>query len=254
MFGAKLANKVRNSFSKHLEKPAAIEYTINDPARDIPPLSYWAGADVCLRLNVPTSLLCMQGAFAYRSPNHPFIAALRDGPSALRQFYQNFQPTNLRQMYHLPTSPALGDELPPWELPWLMLPKRNPPPGESGLGPEHGVSYYGPATEEKVDVEYLRLTKALYSIQHKGYQPDKHGDIEGHFLRRGNEYRFFVRGGKHRTAVLVSLGHATVPVRIRTTWPRVIDASMVSEWPLVHSGLMAESVALAIHARYFDNL
>jgi len=253
MFASRLARKFRSTFKRPAAAAAAPEYWIRNPARDIPPLLYWADVGGPLRLHVPTSMMCMQGAFSYGSVNHPFVAALREGPEALCRFYQAFQPGNLRAMYRLDIPKCRGDDLPPWELPWLMLQKRLPPPGECGLKAEHGVSYFGPASKAKIDVEYLRLTNVLHSVQAVGYQPDKYGDIEGHFLRRGNDYRFFVRGGKHRAAALAFLRHQVVPVRLRATWPRIIDSSTANEWPLVHNGSMDVSLALAIHTKYFDS-
>ena len=124
--------------------------------------------------------------------------------------------------------------------------------GEMGLGPEHGVSYFGPVSDKKLQLERKRLDETCKSIVNKGYLPDRHGDISGYFLRRESEFRFKVRGGKHRAAVLTHLGLEKLPVRMKPGWPRVIDRAHSAEWPLVQSGLVDEKLALAIFDRHFD--
>lgn len=221
---------------------------VHEPERMLRELPYWVGPAPVMHL--PTDLLVMQGGHRY-GEDHPFILALRNGPEALSQFYRNFAPRTLAEMYGIEDlNDALGADLPPWELPWLLR-DRKPPPGEAGLGPEHGVSYYGPCTEEKVDCELRRLRHLVDAIRADGYQPDKHGHIEGHFMKSGDRYRFFVRGGKHRTAALLFLGRDRIPVRMRDTWPRLVCRSHSSDWPLVAQGAMSRSVAEAVHERYF---
>lgn len=215
---------------------------------DVGPLLHWAEPSIELRITLPTAWLRMQGAFAYSGGWHPFVAALENGPEALRGFYNAFMPSDLASMYFL-EQPC---ELPPWEIPWIGRLKRTPPPGEAGLSADHGVSFYGPATDEKVAVEYRRLKALSDSVRAKGYDPDAKGGIAGHFLRRGGEYRFFVRGGKHRSAVLAHLGKPLVPVGFRTNWPRVVDLRDAADWPLVRSRAMTKSSAEAVFHRYFD--
>lgn len=151
-------------------------------------------------------------------------------------------------MYHLPRVGRAGETLPPWTLPWLAA--TPPPAAEHGLGLEHGVSYFGPCTAAKVALEMERLTTTCASINARGYQPD--GEIEGLFLEHEGRLRFFVRGGKHRAAALVSLGFPSLRARLRKGWPPIARSVNVSTWPLVASGRLDANMALAIHERYFD--
>lgn len=215
---------------------------------DIPESLYFVGRSPVFML--PPRMLLLQGAHRF-GHQHPFVAALSEGRDALERFYADFTPTNLAQMYHLPESGLLGEALEPWELPWLKR-RREPPSPEAGLGLEHGVSYYGPVTSEKIDTEMRRLTTLVESIKAVGYRPQEHGHIGGHFLRRGNDFRFFVRGGKHRAAALVHLGHKRIPVVLRETWPRVVAQGTENEWPLVREGEIDSALAAAIFSRYFD--
>jgi hypothetical protein len=87
-----------------------------------------------------------------------------------------------------------------------------------GLGPDHGISLFGPCTDEKVELEEARLTQIVASITARGYLPDRFGDITGYFLVRQDEFRFVVRGGKHRSAALAALGWTHLPVRLKPGW------------------------------------
>ena len=137
-----------------------------------------------------------------------------------------------------------------WASPWLQWRKHRPPSAEAGLGVEHGVSYYGPCTGQKVAVEYKRLTDLVESIRRVGYVPST--PIRGFVLRRNEESRFFVRGGKHRAAVLAYLGYQAVPVSLKRGWPMIVDRREAGEWPLVRDGRISRDLAERVLDRYFD--
>ena len=101
-------------------------------------------------------------------------------------------------------------------------------------------------------LNFVGLWTIASSIRKYGYRPETFGYIEGHFLQRGNRYRFFVRGGKHRAALLTYHGQETITVRVRPTWPRVIGDQTINDWPLVRSGQISPMLADKILARYFD--
>jgi hypothetical protein len=210
--------------------------------------SYWIEKQP-LRLLLPVGMLRMQGAFAY-DQEHPFVQALSDGPERLADFYTRFRPANLRDMYKLPSGTRAGETLPPWELPWVMRLARIAPYGERGLSPEDGVSFYGPTTGKKIEMEYHRLRQTAASIRSHGYQPDRYRDIEGHLMTDGRETCFFVRGGKHRAAVLAWMGVESVPVQFRRTWPLVVDSRTCEHWPLVADGVVDAGFAREILTVY----
>lgn len=241
----KLSQTVRHAGTEAEDVP--VIHLTSEP--ELGPALYWAGPSPIFHL--PPRLLVMQGARPY-GPRHPFVEALAQGPQALHRFYDAFKPANLAAMYRIAPTGLAGEELPPWELPWLAR-HRRPPRGEAGLGPEHGTSFYGPCSAQKVALEHARLTALLNSIQRKGYLPERHEHIEGHFFRRGQEFRFFVRGGKHRAAVLAFLGHQRIPVRVRQSWPRVIEAGREHDWPLVASGEVSAELAKGIFERHFEH-
>ena len=211
-------------------------------------LPYWVGRSPVIHM--PTSLLVMQGGFRFDA-HHPFVRAINGGRAELAAFYETFQPKNIAQMYRLSPGSS-GSELAPWELPWLLRPRR-PSRGEKGLGRKHGTSYYGPCTDAKIDLETRRLLQVARSIKKHGYRPSGlHAHIAGHFMQSGDQMRFFVRGGKHRAAALTALGFEHVPVRMHDTWPRVVGRDQACCWPLVQGGEMSAPMARQILDRYFE--
>lgn len=219
---------------------------------DIIPFLYWCQEDEPLVMYLPTELLIMQGAFAYDGGWHPFVEALRYGRDVLTWYYSVHQPLNLREMYFLDQLHLIGEELAPWEMPWFHRSHRRPPPGECGLGAEHGVSFFGPASKEKVELEYKRLTETLNSIETKGHQPHRFEHIAGFFMRYEQNFRFFVRSGKHRAAVLSFMGLRHVPVVFRQRVPRCVDITQCRDWPLVWYGKCDPRLASSIFERYFE--
>jgi hypothetical protein len=193
-------------------------------------------------LDIPMEMLVMHGASKYSGGWHPFVAALTEGPDILRLYYKNVRPRSFEEFYHLQGN----DDLPPWALPWV---KTKPPTGE-GLGLEHGVSYYGPSSSQKVTLEYDRLVSVANKIRENGYRR-KHC-IRGYLLKLGGEYRFFVRGGKHRAAAFEYLGGQTIPARFCSGWPRLVDHDQAEHWPMVREELISKDLAQAGFRRYFE--
>lgn len=201
------------------------------------------------RLEVPMTLTTTEGAFALAGGWHPFVAAIRDGPGVLTRFYERVQPTSLGEFYCLPDIDR-PRRLDPRQLPWLR--PRRPYRGEMGLGPEHGISLFGPCTREKIELEFARLTETFASIKAHGYLPDRFGDITGYFLLDDGQFRFVVRGGKHRAAALAAMGRTHLPVRLKPGWVPVVSLDTLAEWPLVQTGSIAAPAARCVFERYFE--
>jgi len=201
------------------------------------------------RLEVPMTLTTTEGAFALAGGWHPFVAAIRDGPGVLTRFYGRVQPTSLGEFYGLPDIDR-PRQLGPRQLPWLQQPR--PYRGEKGLGPEHGISLFGPCSKEKIELEYARLAEVFESIKAHGYLPDRFGDITGYFLFDDGQFRFVVRGGKHRAAALAAIGRTHLPVRLKHGCVPVVSLDTLAEWPLVQTGSIAAQIARCVFERYFE--
>jgi hypothetical protein len=204
-----------------------------------------------LILYIKPSRLKMHGGLSY-DLSHPFLQAMRDGKSALMQFYQNFQPKNLAEMYSLVKISLSGEDLPPWVLPWMPEKINYAPTEEEGLSLSHGVSFYGPASLEKMDLEYTRLKSIEKSINEKGYDTKIGGHISGWFMQSGDDFVFFVRGGKHRAAVLTYLNpEGLIPVILRQDFPKAFFGEQSPSWDQVKNGSIDEKVAKNIFNCYF---
>lgn len=256
MFG-KLVKETRSSFYKLpiFQHSHAKEVHLSmDRLEEIPKLTYWSQKKPFLRIHVPRQLLVMEGGFHYSAECNPFVAMLDQGQDALVRHYEQFQPKTLRELYSLPQRGLAGEEEATNLVAWMLTGSPKVDTGEMGLGPEHGRSYFGPVSRQKLELEINRLQSTRSSVLSKGYQPNRHGDISGYFIRRKNEFRFLVRGGKHRAAVLTHLEEATIPVRMKPGWPRMIDNHYVDEWPAVQSRTVDKQLALDIFDRFFDGL
>ncbi|MBA86420.1 hypothetical protein ACSSNL_09480 [Thalassobius sp. S69A] len=228
-----------------LARYAAVVRRFDDPMAALPYAYWWEKAP--LRMELPVSALRMQGGFTY-GPDHPFVQALATGKEALSRFYTHHAPENLGQMYGLPG--GAGADLPPYVLPWRKVLKDRPPGGEKGLPASQGVAFYGPCTPKKVTLEALRLSRVASGIRKSGFQPDKHGDIEGHFITDGTRACFFVMGGKHRAAALAHLGNSHIPVRLRPGRMAIMDTRTAQHWPMVADGGLSPKTACAIADLY----
>ena len=221
-------------------------------ARDVVAWVHWGGYGECVRFRIPVENAVMQGGVSFSSPKHHFRAALEHGKDALAGFYQRVQPRSLVEWHGIEPARPEDSHIPAWEVPWIQRPTRSPPPGEGGLSAAEGISFYGPVSLRKVELEYSKLITVRKSIERHGYRPDLYGDIDGYFmLNDDGDYRFFVRGGKHRAAVLASLGQTWMPVSFKRDWPRAVRLSDSRNWPMVLSGHISESVAREVFTNYF---
>ena len=220
-----------------------------DKIEDITEWLHWGSKKVKLRLEIPAQILRMHGAFAYSAGVHPFVGAIKEGATALFEYYGAHTPVNIASAHFID---ANGSEVGPSELPWIGREGSQRDIGEKGLDPKNGLSLYGPCTSKKIELEFSRLRKILASIEKHGYQPDRYGDIHGTFLRNGADYRFYVSGGKHRAAVLAALGHQKISVTFSKYRPRVVNIDDSASWPLVQQGLLEEEMARAIFLSYFN--
>ena len=125
--------------------------------------------------------------------------------------------------------------------------------GHRLLGIERvGFNGHGPVSVALGRAEYGRISRLVRSIAQHGFVHDAGaaGDsgIRVEVLWRGQEPRFIIRGGLHRTAVLDAYGHSHVPATLYTT--KAADVADAADWPQVRSGLWTRDEA----ARYVDHL
>ncbi|MDM7938438.1 MAG: hypothetical protein QUV06_13405 [Cyanobium sp. CZS 48M] len=101
--------------------------------------------------------------------------------------------------------------------------------------------YYGPVSEDKINLETSRLTKTIASILSKGYvfNDTIDGDITGWLLVDGPDWCVHVHSGLHRLAALTGLLFPVLPIRIE----QVLYSDEIMTWPNVESGLFTRTEA-----------
>lgn len=201
---------------------------------------------------------------------HPFIEVLKQHQnhpdleyrdSILYQYYQRFHPQNVLDVFFAPEeqdavlkhSGLAKLSIPPNTPIFPWDPNLAHISGERGLAPLHGHQGFGPVSDAKGVLELRRLVQTFESIRRHGYQPspDHDGDIRGYFLRRPDDYRFIIRQGFHRTAVLAALGYENIRVKFYPSYPRVIFEQDADHWPQVTRGFLDLSTALGVFHKFF---
>ena len=202
---------------------------------------------------------------------HPFVAVLNQykcnpelsyEASILYEYYQRYQPNTIFEAFFPTTAPEDIEgaapltklSIPPYEpfFPWD--PSKPKTKGEKGLDPSHGNQGFGPVSIEKGRLEFKRLIDTYDSVKRYGYMPAQghDGDIRGYFLRTSDDYRFFIRQGLHRAAVLSAMNYQTVRVKFFKPTPRTVFLADSHNWPQVKEGVLSLTVAKRIFMMFFD--
>ncbi len=158
---------------------------------------------------------------------------------------------------------ALGESHPPFLMrvtegsrppfPWEPdTPSRERPP--RGRPASAGSNADQEYPHEKARQNFSRLTNLCESIQNRGYLPTSapDGEIRGFFLKRGDDYRFVVEAGMHRTAVLSALGYDKIRATFHGNHPRAIHLADLADWPQVRTGVYEPELAEKFFLRYFS--
>lgn len=198
---------------------------------------------------------------------HPFVAALEekleqpDLPferSVLARFFDRCRPTSMHDVFFgerdvrpgtLATWPVITELFDVWTVtPQLLTWARER--SERAAGPVH-TSFVGPATL-RAGADHLGYVLRSYEkISREGYRPEDFGYVTGHFVSRGEDYRFVVGHGNHRLAALRVLGYDQIPVTFRRSHPPVIAADALDRWTLSRGGLLEDHEARALFDRFF---
>lgn len=122
--------------------------------------------------------------------------------------------------------------------------------GQPGLHIDRdGFKHHGPVSHELGLTEYHRLRLVFASLASNGYDR-RYGDVNVYVLRRDTELRVVCRGGVHRVAAMVALGHPLVPARLCS--PYLIDLREAAHWPQVRNGNWTLDGATSYFNHLFD--
>jgi len=234
------------AFAGHLEDVGFFR-DINDSslADDVFEVLYGPEGNRDVRMNIPAHLLTTKGAFRISGGWNPLVAALHEGRESLEDFYR-YGPRTTAEILQIDVGSLDEDAISatPWTARKVRPSSGRPYDELRALEDPHRVA-------EHVDREMTRLTGILSSVEKNGFRPDLYGPITGYFLQDRDDFRFVVRGGKHRASVLAALGYEHIPVSFKPKWPRLINPQ-VAEWPAVREGALPVATATTILRRYFD--
>lgn len=262
----------------HFLSIAGLELRIKRPA---PPIVYPTPPDALSNTSVhqPAAFIgqlakcTTYNGFTFDSDGwHPFVATINEyldshtksyKGSILQRYYSQWQPTNGQEaLIGAGTGPDILANHPPFLIhaPWLtstleeravdlpaLIKAENERHGEEDLPIEEGYSLQGPVSERKGKLEYNRLLRVLYSIRKDGYD-QSYQPITAQVLLRGDEERYRIVHGHHRTAALAALGYSHL-VLVPTM---VVQAKHVQDWPQVHQGPWSAQEALHYFDHHFD--
>lgn len=260
-----------NRFRHHVETCTDLRGVTSDPMH----AAYlWPESPFLIDIACPDCLGLHSVAFPMspRGPN-PFVQTVRAiengctsyAASPLRDYYARFQPATAAAAIGVPASLAHPELLRPASAATLPWDFRSPSEAQTfwtkvcahdyrqygfNLSFSDGWKAWGPASDAAGTAEFTRLVQVYRSIKTRGYcrHPAHDGDIQGLILRQGDLTRIHLTAGQHRAAVLVALGHKTLPVRLTAS---IINRSDVAHWPNVRRGIFSEPLALSVFDRIF---
>jgi hypothetical protein len=202
--------------------------------------------------------------------NHPFLRALSedaDGlePASLSEYYSRCICRTATEVLDLSEAVAPGLRgLPaaafvmPWHRidPIAIAERRDRLIRDAGrrhgieLSIADGQNLFGPVSEQKLRLEYKRLTMLRRSMAKLGYRRGDgwDGDISGELLVDSDGcWCIRIRWGLHRAAVAAHLGRDDLPIRFEN--PPVVGTS-AALWPQVRAGRLKVDGALAVLDRF----
>lgn len=204
-----------------------------------------------------------------REHHHPFVHSIQSylngdrkkAETILLDFFKEFQPATLYDFFNEAAYGRLSDSssellkpIPeiirndtfedtafPWS--WHPFPDR----AELFEKKRNNRLYFGPESDKGVKAEAERLFKLTDKINHEGYHNDFATPVEGYILCDENgDYRFMIRRGKHRVAVLSALGYESITATFVSGLPRGYDVPLMYQWPKIKNKLWAEQDAITI--------
>ena len=229
-------------------------------------------------LNCPVELLVRPNGWKFGPTSYnPFSESAREiiscpdvsyRGSALERYYNAFRPTTAREAVlglDAPLRPLEGlaavlHYLAPWsnKTPEAILEElKGAYQGDLSEhgGPlslefdKHGWKDHGPVDELFGEFEHQRIKRVTHSIAQRGLCL-KLGVPRTYALRRGNEFRFLIRGGIHRASALDALGYRQIPVGIAQPW--CVDMADSDHWPAVRAKIWSKADAEVYFNHLFD--
>lgn len=202
---------------------------------------------------------------------HPFVATAKNLLSApqtsyetsvLEHYYDMYQPKCSASAMFASSPPRSGVPSvapyvlhPPWDVKPLLERKSHVEfwakafQKESGLDPAktHGIHFHGPVSSERGSIEIDRLRRVVRSFKDRGWDPEI-SVATCVVILRGEEIRFLVKAGNHRTAVAGALGLSRIPLSFER--PAIVRQDEAEHFTRVVDGTWSPEAA----RKYIDHL
>ena len=245
-------NKYEDFKSAQYQSPAPFPIVCHFPANKVVPNPVLTSFKIH-----PFISAC--SAFLNSEASSPFLCLKRE----LDCFYKSYKPTSACVFSGLAKHIILDHEIAPYFLfPWAnssfacwvnhidSVCIRESSAVGSPLTINHGWTWSGPVSDQKLHIESLRLSNILESISNNGYRRDlsNSGDILATLMIDGNHVRCLILTGQHRLFALLSW--------VTIIFLRIINTVTRSDfpyWPNVQRKFYSEEDSLLIFDHYFKS-
>lgn len=214
-------------------------------------------------LNLKIDKLVLDNSMSLCDPINPLVVTAKEllldpniklEETYLFKYFRTFKPKNLMDVFFLNTDDgsiknfSRLNNLNQYTLfyPWFhKYPQRYLVPG-----------MFGPKDISFPKLRYIRLKNLIFLIKKYDYIPSKDDQICGYKLVNGNDYRFVITAGSHRSSVLKALNKNThIPVKFDDLRVNKIFFEVkiqdIKSWPGVSSGYMSEKEAEMMFLGFF---
>ncbi len=215
-------------------------------------------------LNLKINNLVLDNSLSLCDPINPLVNTAKEllldpniklEETYLFKYFQNFQPKNLMEVFFLNNKESQSkifsklNNLNQYTLfyPWFHeYPLKFLVPG-----------MFGPKDTSFPMLRYIRLKNLIFLIQKYDYIPSKDDQVCGYKLIDGNDYRFVITAGSHRSSVLKALNkntHISVKfddLRVNRNFFEV-KIQDIKSWPGVASGYISEKEAEMMFLSFFN--
>tara|TARA_B100000787_G_scaffold83327_1_gene61340 strand:+ start:2929 stop:3714 length:786 start_codon:yes stop_codon:yes gene_type:complete len=197
------------------------------------------------------------GGLGFNKISHPFLKFLLGNKEDMTDFYNTHEPKNIFECHKLDIDKTYSEQKflndPEGSLPWLHYNDQCSDNIEGNLKAIDGRQQFGPISDKKLNFEIDRLNKVVVSIRDKGFTPEKYeGYPRGYFMQNNDgKWVFYIVGGSHRVAALISLNYEYVPVILQPKYPNIVLENDINNWPKIKDNKITNSNALKIFLSYF---
>ena len=219
--------------------------------------------DIDNRLNLKIDKLVLDNSISLCDPINPLVVTAKEllidpniklEETYLFKYFQIFKPKNLMDVFFLKIDDnniknfSRLANLNQYTLfyPWFhKYPQRFLVPG-----------MFGPKDISFPKLRYIRLKNLIFLIQKYDYIPSIDDQICGYKLVNGNDYRFVITAGSHRSSVLKAL-NKNIHISAKFDDLRVnknffeVKMQEIKSWPGVSSGYMSEKEAEIMFLGFF---